>query len=126
MGTEELSKVVSHALRHEPWLYKLELDAEGWVPVDQLLDALHAKGGAWRGVDRAALVAMIESSDKRSRTRWRPDPCPLRPFASRADRDGACTAPEYLFHGTAPETWEVVRFGRNHAPISEATPGCAR
>jgi putative RNA 2'-phosphotransferase len=25
----ELNKAVSHALRHEPWLYKLELDDEG-------------------------------------------------------------------------------------------------
>ena len=25
---------MSHALRHEPWLYELELDAEGWAPVD--------------------------------------------------------------------------------------------
>ncbi len=26
---DELSKVLSHALRHEPWLYELELDDEG-------------------------------------------------------------------------------------------------
>ena len=28
----ELSKTISHALRHEPWLYELELDDEGWTP----------------------------------------------------------------------------------------------
>jgi putative RNA 2'-phosphotransferase len=28
---EELSEVFSHALRHEPWLYELELDDEGWA-----------------------------------------------------------------------------------------------
>jgi len=28
-----LSKTVAHALRHEPWLYELELDEEGWTPV---------------------------------------------------------------------------------------------
>ena len=29
----QISRVVSHALRHEPWLYELELDAEGWTEV---------------------------------------------------------------------------------------------
>lgn len=27
----KLSRAVSHALRHEPWLYELELDGEGWT-----------------------------------------------------------------------------------------------
>lgn len=43
----DLSRAVSHALRHEPWLYELELDDEGWVPVEQLLTALREKGGDW-------------------------------------------------------------------------------
>lgn len=33
-----LSKTISHALRHEPWLYELELDNEGWAPTTQLID----------------------------------------------------------------------------------------
>jgi RNA:NAD 2'-phosphotransferase (TPT1/KptA family) len=32
-----LPRKVSHALRHEPWLYELEVDAAGWVCLDQLL-----------------------------------------------------------------------------------------
>lgn len=39
----KLSRAVSHALRHEPWLYELELDGEGWTSVDDLLQAL--RGG---------------------------------------------------------------------------------
>ena len=35
-----LSRVVSHALRHEPWLYELELDEDGWV------------GGGWAKLTR--------------------------------------------------------------------------
>ncbi|WP_196776849.1 RNA 2'-phosphotransferase [Haloechinothrix halophila] len=54
MRAEKLSKVVSYALRHAPWLYELELDAEGWAPVDQLLDALRAKGGVGGGGRRGA------------------------------------------------------------------------
>ena len=33
MNVVELSRAVSHALRHQPWLYELELDDEGWVQV---------------------------------------------------------------------------------------------
>ncbi|NTW40943.1 MAG: RNA 2'-phosphotransferase, partial [Cellulomonadaceae bacterium] len=36
----DLSRVVSHALRHEPWLYELELDEAGWVSVQSLVEAL--------------------------------------------------------------------------------------
>ena len=38
---EELSKEVSYALRHAPWEYELEMDEEGWVSVEQLVDALN-------------------------------------------------------------------------------------
>jgi hypothetical protein len=44
----ELSKAVSHALRHEPWLYELELDDAGWTPVDALVNAL-SQEPRWRG-----------------------------------------------------------------------------
>ena len=37
----ELSKEISYALRHAPWEYELEMDEMGWVPIEQLLDALH-------------------------------------------------------------------------------------
>ena len=40
---EELSKEISYALRHAPWEYELEMNEEGWVPVEQLLDALHRR-----------------------------------------------------------------------------------
>jgi len=43
----ELSKAVSHALRHEPWLYEPELDDEGWTPVDALVEAL-SQEPRWR------------------------------------------------------------------------------
>ena len=40
MRYADVSRVISHALRHEPWLYELELDDAGWVPVAALLTAL--------------------------------------------------------------------------------------
>jgi putative RNA 2'-phosphotransferase len=34
-----LSKEISYALRHAPWEYELEMNEEGWVPVEQLLES---------------------------------------------------------------------------------------
>ena len=45
----KLSKEVSYALRHAPWEYELELDKNGWVPIDQLLQALN-QSNEWQTV----------------------------------------------------------------------------
>ena len=105
----DLSRAVSHALRHEPWLYELELDEEGWAPVDQLLVALREKGGDWDSVDRAALEGMLASATKR---RHELDGDRIRALYGHSvpgviwRRPGI--PPARLFHGTAPETWAVI------------------
>ena len=60
----ELSKEISYALRHAPWEYELEMDEEGWVPVEQLLDALH-KDKKWKNVSENDLAVMIQKSEKK-------------------------------------------------------------
>ncbi|MGL5488477.1 MAG: RNA 2'-phosphotransferase, partial [Shewanella sp.] len=47
---EKVSRVVSHALRHEPWLYELELDEQGWVTVDDLIKVLHRENSKWSDI----------------------------------------------------------------------------
>ena len=61
---EELSKEISYALRHAPWEYELEMNEEGWVPVEQLLDALH-RTDQWSNICEADLHEMIEKSEKK-------------------------------------------------------------
>jgi putative RNA 2'-phosphotransferase len=56
MGDVQLSKRMSHALRHAPWLYELELDESGWTPVDALVEAL--------GVPRGRIEEVVRDSDK--------------------------------------------------------------
>lgn len=36
----ELSGALSYVLRHAPWEYELELDDQGWAPVNDLLNSL--------------------------------------------------------------------------------------
>lgn len=99
-----LSKAVSHALRHEPWLYELELDDEGWAPLDQFLAAIHRQGGAWGSVGRNQIEAMIAGSDKQ---RHQLDGDRIRALyghsvPGRLARE-ADAPPEVLLHGTSPE-----------------------
>jgi putative RNA 2'-phosphotransferase len=106
---EDLSKAVSHALRHAPWLYELEVDEEGWVPVDQLIDALREKGGDWESVDRSSLERMLTTAAKR---RHELEGDRIRALyghslAGRIQKHQA-VPPARLFHGTAPQTWAVI------------------
>ncbi len=61
----QLSTVVSHALRHEPWLYELELDEQGWVDVVDLLSILRYQRSNWKDLTKADLCRMIDVSDKK-------------------------------------------------------------
>ena len=60
----ELSKEISYALRHAPWGYELEMDEEGWVPIEQLLDALHRKND-WKSITQEDIQQMIDISEKK-------------------------------------------------------------
>lgn len=105
-----LSRTVAHALRHEPWLYELEVDDEGWVPADQLLDALRDKRRKWRELSREDLASMIASSDKR---RYELEGDRIRALYGHSLagklRKEAAVPPERLFHGTAPNALPRIR-----------------
>lgn len=106
----KLSKTISHALRHEPWLYELELDDEGWVPVPQVVEALQRESVDWINLTEDAIAEMIHTSEKQrheianGRIRaiyGHSIPCKLK-------RDAA-TPPEILFHGTRPEAVTLIK-----------------
>lgn len=120
----DLSRAVSHALRHEPWLYELELDEEGWAQVEQLVSALREKGENWSAVDRKAIERMIMSATKR---RHELDGNRIRAlYGHSAHRIKKATSrpPGRLFHGTAPRTWDLIQeeglrpMGRQHVHLS--------
>ena len=97
---ERLSKQLSYVLRHAPWVYELELDEEGWTPLDQLLEGLRSEG-AFRHVERGDIEAMIASSAKArfelagdSIRAYYGHSLPGKILKRRA------TPPELLYHGT--------------------------
>jgi putative RNA 2'-phosphotransferase len=125
LAHEKVSKVVAHALRHEPWLYELELDEAGWVPVVALLDALREKGPAWEYLAREDLQEMVRASAKR---RYELDGDRIRALyghsVPRRLEKVQAEPPPLLFHGTSPRAWRAIRaqglmpMGRQYVHLS--------
>ena len=65
MDYVKLSKEVSYALRHAPWEYELELDENGFVLIEQLLNSLNSLNEYGRYVTREDLEYIIANSDKK-------------------------------------------------------------
>src|SRR5438094_1606672 len=110
LDLRSLSKVVSHALRHEPWLYEIELDKEGWTSLEDLLVALRTTRPEWSALCRADLLRMIEDSPKR-RHEIKDNQIRARYGHSTASKlkMTAATPPSVLWHGTSPEVVNGIK-----------------
>jgi putative RNA 2'-phosphotransferase len=97
-----ISKTISHALRHEPWVYELELDEDGWVAVQVLLDALREVNPLWESLTDADLAEVIASSDKQ-RHEMRDGKIRALYGHSIAGKliKAPAAPPDVLYHGTA-------------------------
>lgn len=60
----DISRCLSHMLRHEPWLYELELDDSGWAALPQVLDCLRAERPDWQELTEAHLVDLVGSATR--------------------------------------------------------------
>lgn len=129
VSPERLSRLVSHALRHEPWIYELELDDEGWVSIDALLAAIHEQGPRWSRVGADDLVRMIASATKQ---RHEIDGHRIRALYGHSVPGRVVKAeavpPERLFHGTSPRSWAAIQrsglrpMGRQYVHLSVDVP----
>lgn len=119
-----LSKRLSLVLRHRPETAGLTLDANGWVPVTELLAALH--------LTRDALDAVVAGNDK-SRFAIEPGPDGVERIRAsqghsrrvHVDLDlPAVAPPAALFHGTPRTNLASIMKdglrpgGRNHVHLS--------
>ena len=106
---DELSKAISHALRHEPWVYELELDDEGWADLDAPLAALRERGDEWQQLSREDVDQMIALSAKRRHEidRGRIRALYGHSLPGKLRREPG-VPPVILFHGTSPSVAETV------------------
>jgi putative RNA 2'-phosphotransferase len=132
MGESSVSRAMSHALRHEPWLYEIELDDEGWASVEALVTALRQADPAWAELSSATLAEVIASSNKRRHEIVGDQIRALygHSVAGKLKREAAAPPP-LLFHGTSPQAALVIEseglkpMGRQyvHLSVDEATAG---
>jgi putative RNA 2'-phosphotransferase len=123
---KEISKTVSHALRHVPEKYGLKLDKDGWVLVNDMLIALAKKRKAWADLSEQDLHEMIALSAKK---RHGINDGKIRALYGHSTEEKiikqATTPPELLFHGTSPDTVETILktglkpMNRQYAHLSE-------
>ena len=114
----ELSRTVSHALRHSPAEYGLATDAQGWVTIGDLLAALRGRKPEWQSLAEADLGEMIRRSDK---ARHQMDESRIRAAYGHSSETKIQREPklppEVLFHGTDPAAVEIIR-GSGLSPMA--------
>mgnify|MGYP006271089701 CR=1 FL=1 len=109
VDTFKLSKAVSHALRHEPQLYNLELDVQGWVEIDSLIQSLRGKDLSWSALSRTDLEKMIElSTKKRHEIKGNKIRALYGHSLATKITQNEVVPPEFLFHGTSLEACKSI------------------
>ena len=105
----DLSRTLSHALRHEPTYYSIKLDDEGWVDIIQLVNALRKIDSKWQNLEIANIIELVELSSKK-RHEIKNDR--IRAFYGHSTKDKIKKAitepPKYLFHGTNEDVEETI------------------
>lgn len=106
----DISRLLSHALRHVPGEYGLVLDPEGWVPVRDVLGAFHRLGPEWESVDEAMLQDVLDAAAKK---RHQIKDGRIRAVHGHSVPVQASNQPSQppavLFHGTAREAVAAIR-----------------
>lgn len=99
----QLSKTVSHALRHEPESYGLKLDKDGWVLVSDLINGLRNKGIS---VEMEDIYLMIDKSEKK---RHQINDDKIRAYYGHSTCEKITKQlsepPELLYHGTTRDNY---------------------
>lgn len=106
----EISKFLSLVLRHDPGKLGIDLDANGWTSVDDLIAKMRAV--RFPQFDRAMLEAVVAGSEKKRFT-FSADGTLMRAAQGHSvSVDLAIqptTPPEVLFHGTAVKNLTSIR-----------------
>ncbi len=99
-------KFLSLILRHKPETIGIELDENGWVAVDELLDKLEGR------LTREQLEDIVETNNKK-RYEFNEDKSRIRASQGHSVKVDlgydAVEPPEFLYHGTATRFLEAIK-----------------
>ena len=107
----ELSRAISHALRHDPGAYGVALDSEGWIDLELLLAAIGCNKSRLAGATEQQLRDILATSEKtrfeirdgRVRARYG------HSIAEKIEHKAIDDPPAMLFHGTASQNEASIR-----------------
>ncbi|GAA3470012.1 RNA 2'-phosphotransferase [Nonomuraea roseola] len=117
-----ISKYLARHLRHDPGAIGITLDAQGWVPIDDLLEAAARHGFP---ITREELSLVVSDNDKQ-RYAIEGDQIRASQGHSVAVDLGleAVEPPEILYHGTVPRSLGAIKasgllpMSRQHVHLS--------
>ena len=122
------SKFLSLVLRHRPEVIGMQLDPEGWLPIDELIDSANRSG---KSITLELVHEVVATNDKK---RFALSEDGLRIRASQGHSVGGVELnlkprepPEFLYHGTVAAFIESIRCrglqkrSRNHVHLSPDT-----
>jgi putative RNA 2'-phosphotransferase len=122
----ETSKFLSYVLRHEPQAIGIELDSQGWVDIDELIQAANQSG---KSFDRELIEQVVATNEKK---RFTLSDDGLRIRAAQGHSTDSVkieypqrVPPEFLYHGTASRFVESIKKEglksqqRHHVHLSE-------
>lgn len=103
------SKYLSYILRHKPDEIGLELDAQGWASLEELLQKANSYGGS---LTRAIIEKIVATSDKK-RFAISDDGHFIRAVQGHSTEAVSINfeelvPPDILYHGTAERFWESI------------------
>ena len=108
MNYIDLSKKISYALRHAPEEYGLNLDKEGWIPVEDLINALK-KREKYFALTVQDIAVMIQMSDKKRHELVGDRIRALYGHSTEEKiKKDAIQPPNVLYHGTAHKFLQTI------------------
>ncbi len=106
----KLIRMLSYALRHDPNEHFLDMDAEGWVNLDDVLLAVHCHRSRWGTYTRAELVDVATTAFG---NRFEIDGDRIRALyghsVSFVETGIERIPPTVLFHGTSKQAYEAIK-----------------
>lgn len=120
-----VSKFLSLVLRHRPEIIGMNLDRDGWLPIDELIKNANQAG---RRLDRDRLMAVVRTNDKQ-RFAISEDGTKIRASQGHSVRSveldmPKLEPPKQLYHGTVEKFLPSIRKdgllkgARNHVHLS--------